>query len=1224
MPKYIINTSKGAFEVEADREPTQQEAEQYVSGMAAVEEAPVLREEPKPQAGKLPEGELPLREQTTGEMLRGVALETVLPTLAGIAGTMVGTPIVGALAAGGAATLASYIRQSMEQGEGTRKDISGGEMVASGLTSLVPAGLGAKAVMGAKGLFAPAIIRATQGGATAVSAEVVKNVIDKGELPTWEEIAIPAAVGAVGGGALGAAEKRYQMAGNLIASPAVAQAAQAATGIGVGAYVYNDAIEKGETNALPKAVLYGTMAWGGTHIPSLIAQNPDIKQKVEYAVMGPESILGKKVTRNIESYQTMLTASRNEATGLGLSIKKEIEGSANPQQLTADVLQALDGRSSTNILPKNLKEYVDRTIELRSENAQFILKNFDLPDDIRTAIEKNDGYYLRTAYAAHDPKAKRGVDFDRPEDRAAFKAKLEKDILLENAKSGGKMTAAEASAEADGVMSRMLNDVGYLWSNNAPIRMTGGGPTSPLRHRGALSEEARKWLGEITDPAAKVANSLNAQARLVMHETHDQELRKLLLPSNGGGIGSLTMQPGYVKLVGPDEPVLHRKLADIYVPKVWADAYREMLSPNLLGDNTVAKNWIALQGLSKSLKTVGNLPEAVMPQMIGNLALAASSFKVNPLEMVDAAKQAAKAFGWTGGAISGKARVEMLKEFKKLEGLGVIKSGAEAAELNTFMSQATVGKGFKDVMEKFSKVYSFPDTFVRYAIYKQNVKEIASFRPGLGMDKIEKMAADVTNDTFPTYERIARRYRQASALGLANAFGAFEFEVVRNTINQAKYAGRLMKEGFETKNAAMYAAGAKRALALGSVAAATTGLATYGSYLLGTTDQDLEDMSRIGPVFNKGKAIIGQINDDGTYSAAPINYIMPYANSMGALNEAINGRNPLPYLKTTFLGDDLGPLLTSTTEAITNTYYGTKVAISEPRDNKLLMERLLTRAMLPQVVTGTMSRIEKAARGETNKLGQVYTFEDQLLRFGGIRSDRSDILGSAAVRIRDVAQPLGEELSGYKRLIKNKIDPETGQFVGINEEALYRERNARYMAGQEELSAIYRAMKRLGDKTEGVTDDKIINAFKAAGVPSRLITAAIFNYRVPMPRGIAESDTQIVEDVMNDPEKRANAKEFIAAKAGQDKFHKARLMEAYATYKENEGKKADGLTKLFGGLSVTDGERAKNIKWTLDTLPPEAQRPFLNKLLRTGVATDEVMRQLADFKRQEARRQQGL
>lgn len=1216
MPKYIINTSKGAFEVEADRQPTQEEGEQYVSQLTAQAEAPVVKQ-PEPAAGKLPEGSQPLREATAGEIATGVAVEAGAPITAGIVGTAIGGPVLGALAAGGAGALGSYARQRMEQKAGTRESISLGEIAAAGITSVVPAGLGAKAVMGAKGLFTPAIIRATQGGVTAVSAEAVKNVIDKGELPTWEEIALPAAVGAVAGGALGAVEKRYQMAGNLIANPVAAQAAQAATGLGVGAYVYNDAIEQGETNALPKAVLYASMAYGATHIPSLIAKNPEIREKVENAVLGPENVLGKKVVRGIEAYQTKLTATRNEATGLGLSIKKEIEGSANPQQLTADVLQALDGRSPTKDLPTNLRSYVDRVIELRSDNAQFILKNFELPDDIANSIRKNDGFYMRTAYAAHDPNAKRYRDFDEPTKRAAFKAKLERDLINETPS----LTPAQASVEADGIMARMLDDVGYLWSNNAPIRMGGGGPTSPLRHKGALSQEAREWLGEIKDPAAIAANSLNAQARLIMHEVHDRELRNMLLGQ--GGVGALDMRPGYVKLVGPDEPVLHRQLADIYVPEVWAKAYQEMLSPNLIGDSSIAKGWMSLQGLSKSLKTVGNLPEAIMPQVIGNLAIAASSFKLNPLELVKSAKQTAQAFGWTGGNITGQARVNMLKEIKRMESLGVIKSGAEAKELSTFIDESAVGKGLKDVMEKFGRVYSFPDTFVRYSIYKGNVKEIASFSPGLGMDQIEKLAADVTNDTFPTYERIMRRFRQASAVGVANAFGAFEYEVVRTTVNQAKYASKLLYEGARTGNTAMALAGAKRALALGSVAAATTGLATYGSYVLGSTEQDVKDMSRIGPVFNKGKAIVGKVNDDGTFSSAPINYMMPYANMMTTLNAAYNGENPLPYLKTTFLGDDLGPLLTSTTEAITNTYYGTKVAISEPRDNVLLTERLLSRAFLPQFITGTMSRLEKAYRGETNKLGTKYTYEDQLLRFGGYRSDRLDILGSAAVRIRDIAQPLGEELSGYKRIIKNRIDPETGRFVGVDEDAIYRERNARYMAGQEELAETYRAIKRLSAKTQGITDDKIINAFRAAGVPNRLIAGAIWGYKVPMPRGIAESDSEVVEAIMSDPEKRRNAKEQIAAKAGQDKFQRARLMEAYALYRENEAKKVDGVTKLFGGLGVTDGERAKNIKWAMDQMPVEDRRPFLNKLLRTGVATDEVMRQMADFRRQEASRQQG-
>lgn len=60
MPKYIINTSKGAFEVEADREPTREEGEQYVSQLMAAQDAPVVKE-PQPQAEKAPEGGQPLR-----------------------------------------------------------------------------------------------------------------------------------------------------------------------------------------------------------------------------------------------------------------------------------------------------------------------------------------------------------------------------------------------------------------------------------------------------------------------------------------------------------------------------------------------------------------------------------------------------------------------------------------------------------------------------------------------------------------------------------------------------------------------------------------------------------------------------------------------------------------------------------------------------------------------------------------------------------------------------------------------------------------------------------------------------------------------------------------------------------------------------------------------------------------------------------------------------------
>lgn len=1223
MPKYIINTSKGAFEVEADRQPSKEEGEQLVAGMGETRQPEPQVPAAQPQAKPQEYTEVPVREQTMGEMARGIAMEVGGTLASTAAGAAVLGPVGAVAGAVGGGSFFNWLRQKMEQEEGTRADISKGEIAASGVMGFIPASFGLKAIRSSTGFVKPAVIRATQGGATAMTAESVKGMIDKGELPEWQELAVAGGVGAATGGVLGAVEKRYQMAGNLIASPAIAQAAQVGTGIGVGAYVYNDAVEKGDPNALPKAFLYGVATYGATHAPSVLFNTKGIEDKFSSAIVGPEAKLGKEAIGGIETYMNGLKANQTEAYNIGISVKKEIGKSSNPSQLTADVTSVLDGNASTNILPPSIRPYIERFNVLRAENSDIIAQ-MPIPQAQKDAILNNKTSYIRRAYAAHDPRAKREVDFDTPATRQAYKGELVSEFM---ANSG--VTQAEAERMADRQMTRMLDDIGYLWSANFAGGPTNG-PTSPLMRRHELSDKARAWLGEVVEPGARIANTLNTQARLVLHESHDEFMKNFLINS---GIGSYTKRAGDVLLVAAESPTLHSKLKDIYVPEVWNNAYKEMLSPNLFGDGTMAKSWMSLQGFSKAMKTVGNLPEAVMPQVLGNMAIAAASFKINPADLAGAAREVGRIYGFGTKGMNAQAKVDMFKRFKKLESLGIVQSGAEAQELSTLIEQSSFAKKPKEVLDKFSRAYGFPDSFVRLAIFEQNVREIQSYSPNLGMDEIMKRAANLTNDTFPTYSRIARRFRQLTAIGAANAFGSFEYEVVRTSVNNVKHISYLMQEGYRlgtSQNALdrqmgqkMIAVAAKRSLALASVAGMTTGLATWGSRVLGSSDQDVKDTDKIAPTFDTDKAKIVKVNRDGTYSYAPINYMMPYANMATTLAKALNGENPLPYLKTTFLGDDLGPLLTSTTEAITNTYYGTKVSITEPRDNQLLAERLISRAFLPQFITGTLSRVEKAARGETNKLGTKYTFEDQLLRFGGYRSNTMDILGSAAVRIRDIAQPLGEELSGYKRIIKNKIDPVTGQYVGINEDAIYRERASRYLAGQEQLAETYRAIKRLAAKTDTITDDKIINAFRAAGVPNRLIAGAIFGYKVPMPRGMDESDTQVVEAIMADPEKRKDYNNQLKAKAGNDPIHYGRLMKAYGEYKKNEAMKVDGLTKLFGGLGVEDGERAKNIRWSMNQLPDENDRKaFLNKLLRTGVATGEVMRQIYDLERQ-AKRQQG-
>ena len=1194
MPTFTISTSKGTFQVEANRQPTPEEAERLVLNQD-------LGADRMSSAASA-------ENESTAKLARGIGLELGGTVVGGILGAFLGpvSAYAGA-AAGGAA--GNYLKQLVEGREGSAKENSMGKVAASGVSGLA-GGTAGKVAKAATGFARPMLARATQGGLAAASAEVVEKAIDEGRLPTWQEVRAPIAIGAIGGGALGGVERRYATNGSLITNNALAQAAQISTGLGVGAYVYNDAQEQGDKDPFVKAALYGIGAYGATHIPSLASRLN--KDKVRLTVAGPEQVANREVVLQVMDMQNKVKATEDQAARIGSWINKEIANSSDPAVMTAKVLSVMDGKANKTVLSADMQTYMDEFFRLRDENSDAVLALYPhLAPELRKAIDKNRTSYIRTAYAAHDPKAKRYTDFDVPSDREVYRNELIADI------TGGGVAKADAEKQADAIMARMLDDVAYVGSGSIP----GGGAgvaSSSLMSKGDLSSAGRKWLGEVMDPGKRVTQTLKAQSRLVITEEHDRQLAQFLKTS-GIGLDAPPAAGGYVRLVEGDAPVLHRSLKDLYVPQVWADAYKEILSPNLIGDGAVARNWMALGTFSKAMKTVGNLAEAIAPQVVGNLALAASSFKANPVNLIDGARKTLFDLGWRGGNLTAQARVNMAKEMRELKSLGIMRGGADVQELETFLKMSAKENKGTDLLEKFSRVYGFPDTAVRYGIYKSNLDELKSFQPGKVFSKAEelelkKQAARLTNDQFPTYELIPRRYRQASALTVANAFGAFEFEVMRTTVNQVRYASKLLTSG----NPEMIKAGAARALAMASVASATAGLAVWGSRAMGTDEDTAKRINNLLPSFDRNKANIIGLTKDGKINYGPINYLAPYANAMAALNEGLNGRNPLPYAKTMFIGDDLGPLATPAVEFITNTYYGTKVPITERRDNLALAERFVTRAFMPQFITGTLGRVEKAARGEVSKLGAVYNFEDSTKRLFGYRAQTYDPLKLAEARIRDAITPMLGDLAGYRRILKDKVNNETGAYKDIDEESIYRSRAAGYAEGQKALSQVFMDLQAIGQKTGKFGDKEIIKAFKDAGVPARLIASSAFGHTSEMPRGLERSSTEIVEEMMSDPAKRKNALSALMEQASNDPFKARRLQDTWKEYTKAEAKGNDPYVSILGGLGVADGERAKAIDSIMANYvkqPGGAQvaEKLRNQLWRSGVITPEVYYQMLEL-----------
>lgn len=1152
-------------------------------------------------------------EGDLGTAVVGTALEVTGGLSGAMGGGALGLAVAGppgaavgaALGGFGLGAFGNYLKQKLEIYTGERKEVKGGEVVSSGILSAIPGGLGAKAISEAATIAKPALIRAAQGGSAAAAAKLAEITIDEGRLPTLEEVGtkvLPAAaVGGALGGAMGAVEKRYQMVGGLITNPAVAQGVQVAAGIGAAGVAYNNAVEKGEDNPLTQAVLYGVGVYGLTKVPGMIAKAD--KKNVARMALGPEAVLPVGAVEAVRGYENQQSAVQRQAASLANSINETISKSKDPAGLTRDFLAVMDGNASPTSMPKDLLTYLGEFNRLRAENASLIIQRYpDLDEGLKDTILKNSRSYIRTAYAAHDPNAVSGVDYATPEATKAFKKSL--------------MDRGLDEQTAETVMARMRGDVAYVYSGGRDPK--GTSPTSAFMRKGDLSDEAKAFLGEVQDPGRRAQQTLNTQSRLILQDKRDEQILNVLKASGlASDSTAKVVDPSHTTLlIEAKDPVFHGKMANVLVPDYVAKAYKELMSPHLFGEGTAARTLMGVAGFSKATKTVGNLPEAIAPQMAANVALAASSLKANPKDLQEGFRKMAYVNGWRGGNMSAAERVAFDREVREAMSLGILKGGADVQELKAYMDASLKESNFKGVMDKMSKAYGYPDSAVRYAIWKGNIEELKSFKLGLGMDEIKARAAKITNSQFPTYENIPRRFRQASAATIANVFGAFEFEVVRNSMNQIRYASQLIKEGNATGNKAMQVAGAKRLLAFATVAGTTAGVATYGSRLLGTSQQEEEDLSKVLPPYDANKANIINMGDgNGKFSYAPVNYLFPHANSIAAIAAGVKGENPLPYIKTTLLGDDLGPLATSGIEAITNTYYGTKVPITEPRDNVALTERFVTRAFMPNFVVGTLTRAEKAVKGETNKLGASPTMGDVGLRLGGYRQNTLDILGSATTRIRDINDPLTGELTGYRQILK-KAQIQPGGLERINEGAVYQERAQRYLEGQKRLQDIFQSLKRLSDRG-GFKDDDIIAAFRQAGVPSRLIAGAAMGYFVPMPRGLAETNSDIVHEVMSSEEAKANPKvipSMLAARAGGDPEKAKQLASAFKEAAITKARGGDAYTKLFGGLGVSDGERAQNvyasIKSTREKAGEAAADALMKKLVANKVVTPEVMKQL--------------
>lgn len=1213
MGQYIVKTKDGEYIIDADRQPTVEEA------TAAIQQQSVLAATTDRMAMGLSASESPDFATTATD----VAFDTIPALMGGVAGYALTRSKVGATigsSAGGA--VGNWFKQKMQMDRGDRKEIKAGEIAQNALFSMPLPGIANVAASASKNIIKSMAIRAGEATGLAATASVVRSEMDDGRLPTFREFTQEVLPATAFGTAFGGVAAKYAKDGALITNQILAQGTQVSAGLGVAALAYNNAVENGDSSPLSKAFMYGVLTYGGTHIPSMLSKMTNTQ--IKGAVIGPESVVSKDLPSILITSRNQIEAAQNRAASIGNAVNELISKSENPSSLTSDVISVLEGKISVNSLPKEFHPWINKYQRLNAEGGDLLLKLMDhLPEGTQKEIRTNSkgGTYLRTTYAAHDPRAQRGLDYARPDDAKAFK----KEIMDGFMDGPEKLPAEIAEKRADAIMARMAGDVAYITSGEAGGAIKIGEKASSLMNTTDISPLGKKFLGEVRDPGVMMKNSLSAQARLITESQRDAAVAKALIDAK---LASTAPVGDMINLMIPaDAPIYHKSLAGLYTSKVTAEAYKELVDPHLLGDGVINRTFMTVSTLAKAAKTVFNPLESIITQIYGNVALAASAFKANPLDIVRDFRTTAYASLNVGGKkLSANARIRAINEIYEAQTLGVLQGGTDIQQLKEFAGMAFTGESSKAVIDKFSKAYGFPDGIFRYSIYKSNLKELLSFEPIKGMATEARMkelkieAARITNDQFPTYDKIARRYRQLSAVGLANVFGAFEYEVIRNTKNQLTYATKLIQDGTKNGNIEMQKAGIKRLIALSAVAGGTGGIATVISRQMGTTKEEENAAKHLMPSYNEGKTTAIKFTDDGKVVMAPLNYVFPHANMAGAVESVMKRENPLPSIKSSLLGSDLGPLLTGFSEFSSNTYYGTTVPISPTGNKKVLAERFLQQTFGPGVITGTFSRALKAYKKETNQLGSSPTYTDVLLRLGGVRANTYDVLGLASAAARTAVDAVTGNQTEYTQILKQSAARTgDGQVSSLNEPAIYNSRNNAYIGGQKKISDIYQALKIAQARSPKViTDDKIIEALSSAGVPNKLIIGAVWGVEIPMKRGLEDSNTDFIKKTMEGEDKES-VKELIKIRSANNPQLYRDLMLAYADYRVGQARGVNGVTKLFIGLDSKSGERASMLHAVNKKM---GVGDGLEKhLLKTGGLTGEDIRQLRQLEASESQGQ---
>jgi hypothetical protein len=1175
---------------------------------------------------ELPEGFEVVEEDepSAGDIIKGVGTEVGAGIGGSLAGGIIGgaigsvVPVVGTAAGAVAGSViggatASFFGSLLAQDIEGREEASMGRAVAAAAIGAVPGGVG-KGVKGAMSIGKVVTREAAKGAAFGATEATSRAVIDKGRLPTTEELAKYGGAGALFGGALGGVTSKV---GQKFAGKTPKEIDQA---VARGEVEYTDF--KPMQNNLNKVTpddVDGERI--GEKILRQSVEETKVKAQSEAAAdamgrgknlgnMGkllasvvPSKFLGKKANQATIDFNRVIKAAEEVSSQVGRKARRSIK--KNPT-LEGPINKFLDtGEMSPevyDVLGADLQKYDNARQALQREAIQLIDDGAyrSLDDEARKQLKitieetmTGSQRYARREYQAFlDPKFKPST--------AQRKAASDELMAGYLARNGGDFDAARRSAEEH--LQKLENSFASTKAED-PRAFFGAGVDSVFKRRHNPGQAEMEYLGVVKDPVERMKGTLTGIARSVARERTNLILGRELVDSGAAFSSKLDDEMIELTLRGTST----NQPSGIYGYPQVQTALNELYVGNASDkiDNIFLNGLVDLYrggvGLSKGVKVLLNTV-AYPVQVYGNTTNLLG-MGINPFSSAGRGLRLALAdVPLVSRAMEGientpAARKALLDELEDMARYGIKSANVLESDIRSTLDSGPFSKLTQKALDPFGKAYQVPDTLGRYVGWKANQKTLRKLFPNAPEEVIKRQAASMINDTYQNYDKLSNVVRTLSRWGVMPQFASFTAEFMRNQYNQGKMIARMLAGNFGsefaeelgTANLArMRAEGTKRLASLlgvyGGTYAAIEGVKA-ASGVDEQTEADLRDI--VYAPWDKDRSQLVKLDKDGKsgWIANP-SYVVPHAMGISALKAGLRGddEQSLVGLLTDEMVGEGSFVFQEAARAISNQDESGDKISSQLDDLKNAQERFayfMGEAFKPGF-TRELEKFQKAKLGKGD-----LTLKEVGARQLGARLNPFKVEESAMFTVKgnnDVAKAAKSE---YTQLLKYE-EPTPAQI-----EKTYEASNQLY---QEAFSALRRNYEAMKNPKFGIDDDKAIKIFKDAGLSSKRIMEVITNSPSDLPRTITPSTSELYSEMGNTmAEKRKGIMDIMST----DRETGKRLMDKWKREKRDQARGLSQRDILIRNMGVDD--RVSFL----------SKNPgMIQEFRRKGVLTDDVVRAL--------------